>query len=245
MEEVYYHFVECRWPRKLLLRFHIFLDCCSSGLQDFWDFLVFGLCDLCCLCFLWSVGKFGCLDFSTFGFWGSRWFGDSWFSEFSDFLIFRVCDVVDRSTPGCFDFLGFLGLSVSRFGGFSGAADFRISGCLRFFVFWFLDFWICGMLDAGSLRRSDFSEVSVTTFGYHRIWCVAMGSDGVRQGSVPIYLPQWAARRIQKSTTEDLLLKIVDDLLLKIFGLHYVTFLLLYLEPPNYRVRKKTTQHKK
>ena len=75
------------------------------------------------------------------------------------------------------------------------------------------------MMDDGSYRRSDFSKGFVATCGHHRAWCVAQGSDGLRKGSVPFYLPQWAARRIQKSSTEDLVLKIYEyrKIVLKIF----------------------------
>ena len=78
------------------------------------------------------------------------------------------------------------------------------------------------MMDDGSYRRSDFSKGFVATCRHHRAWCVAEGSDGLRKGSVPFYSStchKWAARRIQKSSTEDLVLKIYgySKIVLKIF----------------------------
>ena len=42
-EEVYYHFVECRWPRKVLLIFSCLAAASFYGFRDFNEFPDFGI----------------------------------------------------------------------------------------------------------------------------------------------------------------------------------------------------------
>ena len=127
---------------------------------------------------------------------------------------------------------GFLGVRAARIFGNCGFLDFLVPGFWWFLVFYLLGFLasrdnlrfrclafkIRGLLDARSTRRAELAKVSVASLELLSNLVYSAGSGkSFGGGRLPATRDRWAAREKYKSTTQDLLLKIWNDLLLKIF----------------------------
>ena len=89
VEEVYHHFVECRWPAKFQSRFPYFAEVWLPGFQGLGDSWISGFCDFPVLCFRGPWEKLGARisGFSALGIGvmsGSMYL---WTSGFLDFGI--------------------------------------------------------------------------------------------------------------------------------------------------------------